>query len=174
VRRNFIATVHALMKFTLLVVLLCLFVGSYKTASAQAAYTDSMFARALKGRSTSPLYVLLTIRQKHGANRRACIQANALLGALNMEYNVPYDDAGTKKVIRMAMELRKQGFAFKNHKARANIEPCYSESQLAFVHGELSRLSTPELKRQVKDSASLVYVLCQGRSSNDGVAYRER
>ena len=118
------------------------------TAVAHSRYTDAMYRKAVLDGSTSPLYVLFTLRDsKTGADRVVCTGGNFLVGAIHMEYHLDYDAAGEKRGFDIALRQPGHRFTFKSRKALKNINSGYTPEMLAEARRRLSSMTTPQLRR---------------------------
>jgi hypothetical protein len=124
------------------VVLLCL----SSLAQAGNVYTDDMFRTGLEERSTSPLFVLITLRNaRTGEDREACIPGPFLLGAIHRERRLPYDARGSAEALSIALSQHDRVFTFKRLDALRNVQPRYTPALLAEVRNKLSGGTVREL-----------------------------
>jgi hypothetical protein len=130
-----------------------------------------MFARALANQSTAPDYVLITVVDaRDGAARIVCTAAPFLEGALHMEFDIPYDEAGEHRVHDMAFQQPDRVFRFSKPKALANVRPNYTQRQLEVIHASIAETTDAQLldKRFVQ----ILYTSRTGsRGYRDAVAH---
>jgi hypothetical protein len=106
-----------------------------------------MYRRGLANQSTAPLFVLVTLADfKTGSERVACVDAPFLLGAIHIEYHLPYDEAGTSKAIAIAADQPGRRFSFKSAKARANVQVVYSTELEDSVREKLKDKTDAQLR----------------------------
>jgi hypothetical protein len=116
-------------------------------ALAQSGYTDDMYRRGLANQSTAPLFVLVTLADpKTGSERTACVDAPFLLGAIHIEFRLPYDEAGTSKAMAIAIAQPGRRFSFKSAKARANVQVAYSTDLENSMREKLKAKSAMQLR----------------------------
>ena len=140
-------------------------------AVAASSYSESMYRRAiLDGDSTSPLYLLFTLRDaKTGNERVVCALGSGLVGAIHYERRLDFDAASHKKAKAIALS-RPHRFSFTNPEAIRTVEPHYSEAKLAEYRSRFAKMSRAqliaavgqnELSRLCKDRSALKWHACQ-------------
>jgi hypothetical protein len=146
------------MKHALLVLFL-----TCAAVSAQSRYTDAMYRKAILDNSTSPLYVLFTLRDvKTGADRMVCTNGNFLVVAIHIEYHLDYDATGQKRGDDIALRTPEHRFTFTSRKVLKNIGPRYTPQMLAEAHRRLSGMSAVQLRRAV-DNGDIEKLCRRGR-----------
>jgi len=91
-------------------------------ATASYQQPDDQFRAALENNSTSPSFILITIRDaRDGSARTGCTLAPFLLGAIHKENALPYNEEGQNAALRIAASARDHFFTFRRLKALANI-----------------------------------------------------
>jgi hypothetical protein len=106
-----------------------------------------MYRRGLATQSTAPLFVLVTLADpKTGSERTACVDTPFLLGAIHIEYRLPYDEAGTSKAMAIAIAQPGRRFSFKSAKARANVQVAYSAELEDSMREKLNAKSDTQLR----------------------------
>jgi hypothetical protein len=136
--------------------LVALLLVSVATASGESGYTQCMFHRAMFKDNLavsgvmgmSPLYVLITLRDAVGHERRVCTASSFLDGAIHMQHRLSYDTAGQRRGFEIAMSAPNRVFTFTNRKAVANVQPVYTEKQIARVRERLAPKSRAELRAE--------------------------
>lgn len=137
--------------------------------------SHSMFVRAVRENSTSPLFVLIVLRDSStGVDRRICTAAPFLLGAIHIESNIPYTDMGEKEARRVALDHRDKAWSFTNPKALENVRPRYTSADLAKVRKQMVTLRRPELEAQLRSPDSQLHRIYKehDRRTHDG-SYRD-
>jgi hypothetical protein len=130
--------------------LLATFLVTSVTISAQSRYSDAMYRRALAIHSTSPVFVLITLRDVSGSERLVCVPADFLIGAIQKEYHLEYGGEGERRMQQIATDQPGRVFTFSVPGARENVEPSYSPAILAEVKGALDSDSASELREQMR------------------------
>jgi hypothetical protein len=133
------------------------------TALAQTNYTEAMYRRALDNQSTSPSFVLVTLRDNADTRRLVCIPASFVLGAIHTEYHLDYDENGQRKALAMAIAQPDRVFFFSNPKARSNVEPRYSPEVLAEVRRILASATDSDLRAELSTSNSRLHRIYQAK-----------
>jgi hypothetical protein len=144
--------------------LVALLLASVATASAKSDYTQRMFRRAMFKDNLavsgvmgmSPLYVLITLRDAGGHERLVCTASSFLDGAIHMQHRLPYDTVGQRHGFEIAMSAPYRVFTFTNRKAVANVQPVYTEKQVARVRERLAAKSRAELRAEADREESNV------------------
>jgi hypothetical protein len=88
-----------------------------------------------------------------------CTSAAGLLGAIHLQYNLDFDDAGRNRALQIALANKQRLFTFRNKRAFDTIKPEYTCPQLAEVRRALGKSSRSELKRQLNVSGSRLHSL---------------
>jgi hypothetical protein len=129
-------------------------------AMAQSGYTDDIYRRGLDNESTAPLFVLVTlVDPRSGAERTACVEAPFLLGAIHIEYGLPYDEAGSAKAMAIALTQPARRFSFKSGKARANLNVAYSAELEDSMRRKLAAMSDAQLREGLEAQNGEVHFL---------------
>lgn len=107
-----------------------------------------MFRRAMANQSTSPNFVLVTIRDaRRGSTRLVCVEAPFLEGALQREHRLDSSDAGRRQLRHLILSSSDWTYTLSKPDALANVSPRYSPEVLEKVRALLSSRSNAELKR---------------------------
>lgn len=118
---------------------------NFKTNSAQESKN---FESALRNDSTSPSYVMISvIDAKATSMRTVCTFANALLGAIHREYDLPDELQGRSKAVEIALSNPTRVFRFTKQQAINNIPVTYSVADLDAARAAFSPLSDIELEK---------------------------
>jgi hypothetical protein len=141
---------------------LALLLLSLASARAESEYTQRMFRRAMVKDNLavsgvmglSPLYVLITLRDRGGHDRIICTGSNFLYGAIHTQYRLPYDAAGERRAFDIAMSAPQRVFTFTNRRAVANVTPNYTPQQVARVHERLAQKNRARLRAEVDPEES--------------------
>jgi hypothetical protein len=105
-----------------------------RPVTVESHYTDAMYVRALENSSTAPDYVLITVvDSRDGTARLVCTEAPCLEGALHMEFDIPYDEAGQNRVHEMALMQSDRVFRLSKPNALRNVKPRYTPRELDSV-----------------------------------------
>lgn len=112
--------------------LLCLLVCvSAAEAGQQPRQSDASYEAAIRNRSTSPSYVMVTVVDTEaGVTRPTCTEANFLLGAIHIERDIAYDREGEAKAMQIALQNQAHTFEFSKQKALRNVERHYTDDEL--------------------------------------------
>lgn len=117
-----------------------------RPVSVESRYTSAMFVRALDNSSTAPDFVLITVVDaRSGETRIVCTLASGLEGALHMEFGIPYDETGVRRVHDLALQQPDRIFRFSNPEALAHVSPDYSSKDLDVIRAETASRSDSEL-----------------------------
>ncbi len=128
------------------------------SAHAESGYTQQMFRRAMSkdnmavsGEMTmSPLFVLISLRDKSGHERTVCTLASFLEGAIVDDNHLDYNNKGERKAFDIAMSAPNRTFAFTTRKAISNVQPRYNSRQLADARARLADKSRAQLRAEVE------------------------
>jgi len=108
------------------------------TSALSGTRSDDIFRRALENRSTASSFVLFTLVSTDGRTRRqVAIPAPFLLGAIHREHHIPSTAAGQAAALKIALEQPERTFQFKDRAAVRNVQPRYTEKQLAAMRERL-------------------------------------
>src|SRR6185436_11227561 len=108
------------------------------TSARSGTRSDDIFRRALENRSTASSFVLFTLVSTDGRTRRqVAIPAPFLLGAIHREHHIPSTAAGQAAALKIALEQPERTFQFKDRAAVRNVQPRYTEKQLAAMRERL-------------------------------------
>lgn len=109
--------------------------------------SQSSFETAIRNRSTSPSYVLISVAGGGtGQLKPVSTTANFLLGAIHHEYVPGYRPADSSKATEIALGNREHTFRFHEKAALDNVRPQYSDNELAAAQALLAPLSTDALR----------------------------
>jgi hypothetical protein len=141
---------------------LALILLGISTSQAASSYTKRMFRRAMskdnmaisESLGLSPLFVLITLRDKRGQERTVCTLASFLTGAIIEEYYLGYDIPGERKAFQIAVTAPNRTFAFTNRRAIRNVQPRYTPEQLATARLCLAKKSRTQLRAEVEKDYS--------------------
>ncbi|WP_125206281.1 hypothetical protein [Capsulimonas corticalis] len=112
----------------------------------RAVSLQDPFSWAIHDRSTSPYYLLVTIvDDTTGKSRKCCICATFLEGAVMTQMRLPDELQSMDKAARTIIENKSRTYHFSNPKALANVEPRYSEEQLAAARERLKPYTNEDL-----------------------------
>lgn len=146
--------------------------GKSDAAPPVSRYTYAMLGAALKEQSSSPAYVLISVRSRNGGPiRQSCVPAQSLIAAIRIENRLSWGQEGTLQAIRIARAKKGLAFEFSNLKARELIEPFYSAQQLADTHRQLAKFTDLELRTQLRTPGSRLHLLYG--ESRDPKGYRD-
>jgi hypothetical protein len=142
-------------------VLFLLLIG-VSTANAESGYTQPMFRRAMSkdnmaisgSMGQSPLFVLITLRDRKGHEQAVCTLASFLEGAIVDDNHLDYDTAGEKKAFEIAMSAPNRTFTFSTRKAIRNVQPRYTSRQLHDVRARLANKPHAQLRAEVEQDES--------------------
>jgi hypothetical protein len=82
--------------------------------------------------------VLITLVSPNGRSRRdVAVPAPFLLGAIHREYHLGYTATGEARALKIALGQADRVFQFKSPAAAKNVEPRYTEKQLAAIVGPI-------------------------------------
>jgi hypothetical protein len=109
--------------------------------------SQESYAAAVMNTSTAPSYVLITvINDNTGKSRTGCTTANFLSGAIHIEYNLPYSDAGQEKAQAMLLANKRHVFHFSKRKALDNVGFNHTDADVAEVRAALSEITNDQLR----------------------------
>ena len=146
---------------------LALLLLSLASARAESKYTQRMFRRAMFKDNLavsgvmglSPLYVLITLRDRHGHDRIICTGSNFLYGAIHTQYRLPYDAPGERRAFDIAMSAPDRVFTFTHRKAVANVTPAYSDQQVGRVREQLAKKTRAQLRSEAdKEESDVTHI----------------
>lgn len=121
--------------------------GGPKPEAGKSAYTEAMFRKAFENTSTAPDFILVTIRDgRTGEQSTRCIESNFLLGSIHKENGIDYDEAGTARVLAIALKHFQEPVTLMNREALKNVLPRYTPEQLAAARKVLGEASAAQLK----------------------------
>jgi hypothetical protein len=132
------------------------------TALAQQArassYTPSMFSHAVGKESMSPLFVLITLRNGNtGATEETATLAPLLLWALSVEKHLTYDPTSLPELRRIAISEPNRTFVFTSSTVLDRVKRQYTAQQLAEARALIQRLSSDDLKQQIRANDSALH-----------------
>ncbi len=109
-------------------------------AQSNPPQSQAAFERAINDSSTSPYYVLITVKDSTtNQSTTYCTLANFLLGAIHREYDLGFDTEGGKQAQKIAIENSDHVFSFGRTEALKNVHVRYSPTDL-----ESARISLTE------------------------------
>jgi hypothetical protein len=118
-------------------------------AQAASRYTDDMFRAALAKHSTSPDYVLATVRDaRTGSSRVVCVESGSLEAALHIEHRQPWNEFGSRRVAQLLAASPDRTYTFSDPAALAHVTASYSPELLAKVRSILSSHSNAQLRSE--------------------------
>jgi hypothetical protein len=104
-----------------------------------------LFWRAIQTTSMQAPFALIHVAQKDGSVDTYATTAKFVVGAIHMEFHIPYSKRGSARAVAIALATPGQVFNFKSGAARANITRYYDEAVLTEARTALSRYSNAEL-----------------------------
>lgn len=146
-----------------LLVLTCLTI----CGGAKAAQDQGQYERAISEHSTSPLFVLVTIKdEKAGTAYTGCVEAPFLIGAIFRElggtFAPPEEAEGRRaqnallqKAQETALRSHDHEFHFANPEALANVKLRYSDADLAEARNVVRSLGVRALTPRTPEYQSL-------------------
>jgi hypothetical protein len=146
--------------------------GMHSTQSS--SYTSSMFARAVSKQSTSPLYVLITVRNGNtGAVEETATPAPLLLWALSVEKHLSYDPKSLPELRRIANSEPSRTFVFTSNTVIDRIRRLYTTQQLAEARRFIERVSSDDLRQQIRAGESTVHAFYNHREGQLFQSYED-
>lgn len=143
------------------------------TATTTHTYTEAMYRRALENRSTAPSYVLISLREKE-TERPTCIPAPFLLGAIQIEKHLDYNEQGEAQTLAIALSQPGRAFSFSDPEALRNVQPRYSSGTLEEVQALLAQKSDSELRVEVGRSDGWLHQRYRSKEPfSHAAAYRD-
>jgi hypothetical protein len=140
---------------------------------ANQSCQDSTFQKAILDKSSEPYFILITVADDSAKTSEViATEAPFLLGALHLEYIIPYTDSGSVVVQNIALGNKDCIFHFKRKAALKSIGRFYTDQSLADVRKQLGTLSNEELLKQLKDPKSNLHKIYQGRGKGAHIPYR--
>jgi len=132
------------------------------------------FVQAIENRSTSPSYILITVVDDNtNAKRVVCTVAPFLLGAIQRERQISYDDAASSKVMRIALTQKDRIFHFTRAEALKNIAPRYDEKILAEMRAALENFPDAEVANGFRQDGKGLDKLYREKPAEQRSAYRD-
>jgi hypothetical protein len=104
-----------------------------------------LFIKAINNSSTSPNLILVNFIDSAGHKEKICTQAGFLLGAIHIEYEIPYDELNTKRVEKIALNNSDLTFTFKKKESQNNIRKRYTLEILNEVKEDFKDISTENI-----------------------------
>jgi hypothetical protein len=121
--------------------------------AGSSRYTDTMFRAAIAKHSTSPDFVLVTVRDaRSSSSQMVCVEAPSLEAALHVEYRMPYNELGARRIEELLFASPDRVYSFSKPAALAYVTPSYSREVLAKVRSILSSRSDAQLRSASLDS----------------------
>lgn len=133
-----------MMKLVNLIILL-LFLVSSAVALEEFVMPFDQFESALRNTTTAPNYVVVAVEFGNDKKQTICVETPFLLGAIHHEYELPYDDSGIEKVIKIALSKSQDTFRFSNEKAIENIRIKYTAELLTEIRSFFSTISKEDI-----------------------------
>lgn len=132
-----------------------------------------LFEKAILNDSTAPSYVLVKVcNVQTEISRMICTEAPFLLGAIHIEYNIPYDRAGSEQAIHFALANNGKVFRFSKPNAIESVKPRYSFEVLLEVRKLLEPLSDQELLMGFHTGNNSLHKIYENRDKDYG-QYRD-
>ena len=114
------------------------------------------FAAAFHDRSSSPVYVLITVvDDTTGQARTGCTEANFVLGAIQREYGFGSDAAADTNERNMALANTSHVFHFSKPEALANVAFRYSPHDMEVARQLIQPLNDEQLREGFTDRGAL-------------------
>ena len=164
VRRNI-----NVMKFAWAVTLLMTMLTPSSAYSAEVlnGLSDSQFESALRNISTAPNYILVTVVNGNtGYHAPVCMEAEFLLSALNIEYNLKWAEA-----VAFALAQPNRTFKFSNTNALSRVERAYSDQTLQDARDFLGNMTVDEIHAATIDQNSTLYEFCAREPGAYGIRF---
>jgi hypothetical protein len=134
---------------------------------------DSSFTKAILDRSTSPYFILITvINDSTNSSELITTEAPFLLGAIHIEYSIPYSESGSTEVEKIALSNTSHVFHFKRSASLKNIGMFYNNQILSEVKKKLDALTRDNLLEQIRNPKSELHKIYQGRGKGAYIPYR--
>jgi hypothetical protein len=134
---------------------------------------DSIFAKAIVDKSTEPYYILITVVDDSlNSSELITTEAPFLLGAIHIEYSIPYTESGSAEVEKIALSNTDHVFHFKRKIALKNLGVFYNDQILSEVKKKIGTLTKDELLKQIKNFKSNLHKIYQGRGKGAYIPYR--
>jgi hypothetical protein len=119
--------------------------------AAGSRYNHQLFVDALMHDG----YVLVNVRGCSGSDlRTVCVPAKLFLGAIHLQYELDYDQAGNNRTMQLASTSKNRTFSFTKPDACKNIEPEYTPEQLNQVRTRLAKLTRTQMEQQLEQAHS--------------------
>ena len=134
----------------------CHAIAAPDSAQTQSLQSPESFEAAVRDNSTSPVYVLITVvDDTTGQTKTGCTTANLLLGAIHMEYGLPYDQAAVASAEDMALANSRHVFHFSKADALNNVAFHYSPQDMEAAHQLIQPLSDEQLHKAFSQRGEL-------------------
>jgi hypothetical protein len=133
-----------------------------------------LFTRAIQNNSTAPNYVLITvINDRTKEARLLCTEAPFLLGAIHIERQISYDDAGCRRVKDLALGNTNRTFHFARNDALKNLACAYDDAVLTEMRSVLKPLPNEEIRKGFRCDGEGLDKLYVRKRARDYNAYRD-
>ena len=140
--------------------------GAY-AAEAPKGLSAVQFESALQNISTAPNYILITVVNGNtGYQATACMEAEFLLTALNIEHNLKWAEA-----VAFALAQPDRTFKFSDTNALKRVERAYSDHILQEARDFLAKLTVDEINAATFDQNSMFYEFCAREPGAFGVRF---
>ena len=129
--------------------------GAY-AAEAPNGLSAVQFESALRNISTAPNYILITVVNGNtGYQATACMEAEFLLAALNIEHKLKWAEA-----VAFALAQPDRTFKFSDTYALVRVERAYSDQILQEARDFLEKMTVDEINAATFDQNSKFYEFC--------------
>jgi hypothetical protein len=123
-----------------------LFLALSSSLTRAGGYTQAMFRAALTNYTTSPDYVLITVRGPGDQTERTvCTTANFLLGAIDREHGLGSTELDQKRERDIALQTPECKFTFHKKAAIDNLADYETPEALAYVRRQFVGKTDAEL-----------------------------
>ena len=140
--------------------------GAY-AAEATNGLSAVQFESALRNISTAPNYILITVVNGNtGYQATACMEAEFLLTALNIEHNLKWAEA-----VAFALAQPDRTFKFSDTNALKRVERAYSDQILQEARDCLAKMTVDEINAATFDQNSMFYEFCAREPGAFGVRF---
>jgi hypothetical protein len=118
---------------------------------------DSYFKNAIEDESTSPYFIVITVVNDSTGNAQTlCTTANFFLGAIHIEYAIPYDSSGERVAELIVLSNHSRIYHFAKRASLDNIPITYDSTILNQAREKLSTMTDPRHGRAF-DSKPVVF-----------------
>jgi len=142
-------------------------------ANNEVSEMDRIYTKAILDTSNEPYFVLVTIiNDSLNVESVVAVEAPFLLGAIHVEYNIPYTEEGSKRTQSIALSNKTRVFRFKKQQALKNAGIFYNQEILTYIREKIGNLSKENLIQQLKNFDSELHKLYQGKGKGKFIPYR--